>query len=87
MVAFELCKKKKLIKFLNFNLWILSGTNAAVVRDYFKQRRRHITNLFRVFTNLLEELKRCFRLLDTDCFLLGFCVFEASKNKRSSSVT
>lgn len=81
-------KRKVLIKSLNFNLWILSGTNAALVRDYFKQRRsRNVTNLFRVFTNLLDELKRCFRLLDTDCFLLGFCGFEASKNKRSSSVT
>lgn len=35
-------------------------------------------DLFRVFTNLLEELKRCFRLLDTDCFLLGFCDLDTS---------
>ena len=40
------------------------------------------TNLFSVFTNLLEELKRCFRLLETDCFLLGFWSFDASENKR-----
>lgn len=77
-------KRKTLI---NFNLWILSGTQPARSGAILKQRRRHITNLFRVFTNLLDELKRCFRLLDTDCFLLGFCGFEASKNKRSSSVT
>jgi len=32
----------------------------------------------RVFTNLLEELKRCFRPLETECFLLGFWSFEES---------
>lgn len=37
------------------------------------------TNLFSVFTNLLEVLKRCLRLLETDCFLLGFCSFDASR--------
>lgn len=41
-----------------------------------------LTNLFNVFTNLLDELKRCFRLLETDCFLLGFCSFDASENER-----
>lgn len=61
--------------------------NAACATDYFEQRRGCITNLFRVFTNLLELLKRCFRLLDTDCFLLGFCSFDTSKNKRSKNIT
>lgn len=36
---------------------------------------------------MLELLKRCFRLLDTDCFLLGFCSFDTSENKRSKNIT
>lgn len=50
---------------------------------------RNLTNLFSVLTNFLDELKRCFRLLETDCFLLGFCSLEASEgeNKVTTSVS
>lgn len=59
------------------------GEREALIKVTVKSARRGeaASDLFSVFTNLLEELKRCFRLLETDCFLLGFCSLETSKEK------
>lgn len=43
-----------------------------------------MSNLFSVFTNLLEELNRCLRLLETDCFLLVFCSLDESEEEEKS---
>ena len=46
--------------------------------DSGQSKKRTGSHLLRVLTNLEEEAKRCFRLLETDCFRLGFWSLDGS---------
>lgn len=56
------------------------GSNTCHHKCWFKHIK--YTDLLRVLTNLVEEWKRCFRLLETDCLRLGFCSFDVSERTR-----